>query len=180
MAVSELLSTGSTVMLAGLAIQLGFDAAFAALVVHVHRHVQWYNLAGRSGLRRLLACVYASIALLTARKVYRVVEFAEFASNLGAGRHGGGGGGGSVSSSGGEGAFYGLDSMPVALTVVLLTVLHPGVLLRCIADGLAASRGGSKGGAPPAACVEAAAQLREGGAVAGQQPAPAPAHLHGC
>lgn len=160
---------------AGLVIQLGCYMAFVVLVVHVHRHLAArITRAHITGLRRLLVCVHASMVLLTARNVYRIVEFAEFAAKLG-GEHDGGG-----TSSGGDGAFYGLDLAPTALTIALLTVLHPGLLLRSIADVAAAAWPvSSSKGVTPMAGMEAVVELREGGTAGGKHPVPAPAQLHG-
>ena len=49
---------------------------FACIAIVIHNS-QKYGLSHRPGARQIFGCLYASMILLTARNVYRAVEFAQ-------------------------------------------------------------------------------------------------------
>ena len=128
MAMPERAKIGTQIMLAGLILQLAFYFLFSLVVTSACMNARQFGLHGRPGLRRLFTCIYGSMLLLTIRNIFRVVEFAQFIKALAPG--------GTNEAS--EGAFYGLDLVPVSLAITLLIVFHPGILLKKIAvhDGL--------------------------------------------
>ena len=72
----KIVNIGAKIELAGLILQLCFFAMFACIAIVIHNS-QKYGLSHRPGARQVFGCLYASMILLTARNVYRAVEFAQ-------------------------------------------------------------------------------------------------------
>ena len=72
----KLVNIGAKIELAGLILQLCFFAMFACIAIVIHSSEK-YGLSHRPGARQVFGCLYASMILLTARNVYRAVEFAQ-------------------------------------------------------------------------------------------------------
>ena len=101
-------------LIAGLALQLGFFSLFTIMTVYVHRK-QKYNLGGVSALRNVWICLYSTIIILYIRSIYRLVEFV-------AGYHS------AVATK--QPYLYILDFLMIVFCVVLLSVFHYGLYLR--------------------------------------------------
>ena len=72
----KIVNIGAKIELAGLLLQLCFFAMFACIAIVIHSSEK-YGLSHRPGARQIFGCLYASMILLTARNVYRAVEFAQ-------------------------------------------------------------------------------------------------------
>ena len=101
-------------LIAGLALQLGFFSLFTVLTVYVHQNRK-YNLRGVPALRNVWICLYSTIIILYIRSIYRLIEFV-------AGYHS------AVATK--ELYFYILDFLMIVLCVVLFSVYHYGLYLR--------------------------------------------------
>ena len=72
----KIVNIGAKIELAGLILQLCFFAMFACIAITIHSSEK-YGLSHRPGARQVCGCLYASMIFLTARNVYRAVEFAQ-------------------------------------------------------------------------------------------------------
>lgn len=107
------IKTGTNIMLAGLALQLGFFTTFTLLVIYTHSSPQ-FGLGSDPTLRKVYICLYSTITLMFIRNIFRVVEFAQ-------------GWDGYLASH--EAFFYGLDFVPIFFCFVFFSVFHFGFYL---------------------------------------------------
>lgn len=112
--------SGENIVLIGLAIQLLFFASFAAVTFHVWRLQQ----KSRNPNVAILAfvCLFATIALITLRNIYRVIEIADNWS-------------GKYNTH--EVYFYCLDALPIFLAFCMYSLLHLGRYLPPIGNASA-------------------------------------------
>lgn len=75
---------GKTIIIGGLALQLLFFFAFLLVTIHLHRTA--YRGPAGTPYAPVLRCLYACVALLTARNCYRVAEFQQARAGQGAAR----------------------------------------------------------------------------------------------
>jgi len=113
--------TGMTIYRIGIGIQELFIIMFLVLTQRFHARMSELDRMGhlpRSYRWRMLTwAIYAVLALITMRIIFRLVEFSQ-----------------GVSSSNPilnhEGYTYGLDALPMLLAAVLLNAIHPGLILK--------------------------------------------------
>lgn len=103
---------GENVILVGLAIQLFFFASFTFVALHVWRLQRKDATKAISSL--VFVCLFTTIALITLRNTYRVIEIAD-------------GWDGRYNTQ--EKYFYCLDALPIFLAFVVYSVLHLGKYL---------------------------------------------------
>jgi hypothetical protein len=127
----RLRTMGSRVMLVGLALQLGFFSAFTAVTVHVQREPR-FGFAGARRVRPLFAAIYATVALMFLRNIFRVVEF-------------GLGYTGYLATH--EVFFYCFDLAPILSCFVIFTLFHYGLYLPVAAEVAAAADAARNGAA---------------------------------
>lgn len=101
--------SGENLVLIGLAIQLFFFATFTFVTVHVWRLQR--SSRNPSVDSRVFVCLFATIALITARNIYRVIEIGD-------------GWSGKYNSH--EVYFYTLDALPIFLAFCVYSLLHMG------------------------------------------------------
>jgi hypothetical protein len=131
------MQTGTRLLLVGLSLQLGFFTLYTAITVRVHRT----KFARDAAARPLFACLYATIALMYLRNVFRVVEF-------------GTGYTGYLKTH--EAFFYCLDCVPLWICFAVFTAMPRYIRSALSARALPTAgaggkqRGGQGGGAVPA------------------------------
>ena len=111
-------TSGEHIILIGLAVQLLFFASFSAVTLYVWRlqlKIKSIRIAPQ-----VFICLFATIALITMRNIYRVVEIAV-------------GWAGKYNTH--EKYFYCLDALPIFLAFVVYSVLHLGRYLPAIVCG---------------------------------------------
>jgi hypothetical protein len=109
----SLLGISTKLMLARLALQLGVFTLFTALTVYVHA-APGFGFAGARHWRGLFGCMYATIALMFVRNIFRVVEYTQ-------------GYRGYLATH--ERFFYGFDFAPLILCFILFAGLNYGFWL---------------------------------------------------
>jgi len=65
---------GRKVMMAGLAVQMGFFSLFSFITIYVHSS-QSFHLRHNKGVRPVFVALYITIILLTTRSIYRFIQF---------------------------------------------------------------------------------------------------------
>jgi hypothetical protein len=109
-------SIGVAITPVGLSLQLFFFACFAGITVYIHRNPAYqYHVEGEpNAKRKLIICLYITIALLYIRSIYRVAEY-------------GTGYGGPIARL--EWAFYVFDTIVIAISFVVYCVFFIGSYL---------------------------------------------------
>ncbi|GLC46789.1 hypothetical protein PLESTB_001941600 [Pleodorina starrii] len=126
---------GRKLMLVGLALQLGFFSMFTCLCIHVQRSGA-YGMRGLAPARHIFVTLYATIALMFGRNIFRVAEFTE-------GYHG------KLATN--EDYFYGFDFALIFSCFLLFAAQHYGIYLarvRAELDPAIAASGGAGAGGP--------------------------------
>lgn len=106
--------TGKVILVAGLGFQEAFFIFFIVIASQFHRFVLVVNKQAQREWGPLLYTLYASLVCITARTIYRMVEFSQPLD-------------GSINHS--EAYFYALEALPIFISVVLFNVWHPGKVL---------------------------------------------------
>jgi hypothetical protein len=125
----KIMETGKNVYMVGVGVQQIFILIFLALIVRFHmgmlkveRQGQSNGENGRGGgvahWKWLTYTLYAVLALITVRIIFRLVEFS--AGVDGATNH----------LVGTEGYILGLDAAPMMIALLLLAIIHPGIVLK--------------------------------------------------
>lgn len=161
---AQLRAAGVKLLIGGLIMQLGFFSLFTALLLRVHL-APAHGYRGRRALAPLFGCMYATIALMYARNVFRVIQFVESAAHDF----------GPTELQAREAYLYALDAAPMLACFALFAALHPGRYLPLAsasseAAAGVAGQGAVAGGRRVAAVSEggrAAAAAEEGGGKGG-------------
>lgn len=106
---------GIHVYMAGIGIQQLFVVLFAVVLRHVHGHLKLaLDSARYATVRRLIFILYAALALITLRIIFRLVEYSK----------------GLQSAIPRQEAYqYCLDSSPMLVALLLFNIVHPGSVL---------------------------------------------------
>ncbi|KAK2767792.1 hypothetical protein FQN54_003951 [Arachnomyces sp. PD_36] len=116
----ELVKTGINIYMGGIGAQQLFILLFAVLAARFQRemtHLEATSTATTTPTvpwRRLLYTLYISLACITIRIIYRLVEYS---------------GGMYTSIATSEAAFYCLEAVPMIIALVVFNVVHPGMVL---------------------------------------------------
>ncbi|KAJ7199596.1 RTA1 like protein-domain-containing protein [Mycena pura] len=103
---------GIHIYMGGIGIQQLFVCGFTALVVCFHRRMR--ALDGSTEWKRSLYTMYASIALITIRIIFRLIEFSSGLFSP-------------ITTH--EAPFYVTDALPMFLALLLWNISHPGQVL---------------------------------------------------
>ncbi|KUJ13210.1 RTA1-domain-containing protein [Mollisia scopiformis] len=111
---------GIHIYMGGIGLQQFFICVFTGLAIMFHREMLKLERSGQfveKGWKRLLFTLYGSLALITLRIIYRLVEYArgEDPSNP-LPYH--------------EAFFYCLDATPMFIAVTIMCITHPGTILK--------------------------------------------------
>jgi hypothetical protein len=153
---------GQRVILFGLAVQLAFFAAFTYVAARLRRDAS-FNLVRVRNIDAIYHVIYATIALLFLRNVYRVVEFAERSSQ-----------GSYISEN--EWLFYIFETLPILLVCAIYTRWHLGALLPNDEELEAAMRDGATAEAAAEAMLDGVRLVttcEKSGGLAASSPPPA-------
>ncbi|KIY97311.1 hypothetical protein MNEG_10650 [Monoraphidium neglectum] len=139
----EKAEVGRALILAGLILQLGFFTLFTGVAIHVQRTPR-FGFRGCMALRPMFGCMYATIALMYVRNIFRVIEFGQ-------------GYKGYLATH--EVFFYVFDFVPIFSCFLLFTWLNYGFYFGAAEAAAAAAdaRAGSSGAPKLVGDVEAAA-----------------------
>ncbi|TVY52979.1 Protein RTA1 [Lachnellula cervina] len=135
---------GIHIYMGGMGLQLFFILIFTSLAITFHREMRQMDKSGvvlRQGWTKMVYALYASLAMIAIRIVYRLAEY-----------------GPGVSLSNPlpthEAFFYCLDALPIFLAITIMNVIHPGHVLvgpdsrlpQALARAEESSQGGEEGG----------------------------------
>ncbi|TVY67364.1 Protein RTM1 [Lachnellula suecica] len=113
------LELGIHIYMGGIGLQQFFIVVFTGLAVKFHREMLQLDKSGvilRQGWKKLLYALYASLALISIRIIYRLIEYAPgINANNPLPSH--------------EAFFYCLDALPMLFAVTVLCFIHPGHVL---------------------------------------------------
>ena len=107
----DTVEVGIRIYMAGMGLQQAFLIIFAALLILFHRRALSIENSRPTEWRWLLYLVYAAVALITVRIIFRLAEFA-------AGRDG------PIAHT--ESYFYVFDALPMLTAIAMFNVYHPG------------------------------------------------------
>ncbi|TVY14480.1 Protein RTA1 [Lachnellula arida] len=110
---------GIHIYMGGMGLQLFFIMIFTSLAVAFHREMRQMDKSGvvlRQGWTKMVYALYASLAMIAIRIIYRLAEY---------------GPGVSLSNPlpSHEAFFYCLDALPIFLAITIMNLIHPGHVL---------------------------------------------------
>jgi len=108
---------GKSIVLASLGIQIAFFSMFTYVVWFIRRNDE-YNCSAKQApaLAPIFVCLWITIVLLYVRNIFRTIEFGSDRTSY-------------VDSS--EWLFYVLETLPMLLALLAMTVFHFGRVMEC-------------------------------------------------